>query len=111
MTLSEYRPRGIVFAEKVDNDSRIVTVLGPIDVSAGDYLIHTHEGVRVVNGKLFENEYEKVSDNSEPEEFHPAGKSVDVVTEYMRNNPNEVDRIIQEERDGASRKRITEFSK
>lgn len=108
MTLVEYRPKSTVWAEKVDEDSRIVTVLGPLDVSAGDYLIHTHEGVKVVNGKVFENEY--VAVESKPE-FHPAGHSVDEVVSYLNDNSDEVDRIVQEERDGASRKGILNYAK
>lgn len=106
MTLIEYRPKGTIWAEKIEETARIVTVLGPLDVTAGDYLIHTHEGVRVVNSVVFENEYEAVP---EKEVFHPAGSNVDEVVEYMRENPDEVARIIQEERDGASRKGITEY--
>lgn len=108
MTLIEYRPKGTIWAEKIAESARIVTVLGPLDVTAGDYLIHTHEGVRVVNGVVFENEY--VAVESKPE-FHPAGKTVDEVTSYLRENPDEVDRVIQEERDGASRKGIIEYAK
>lgn len=108
MTLIEYRPKGTIWAEKIAESARIVTVLGPLDVTAGDYLIHTHEGVRVVNGKIFENEYEPVE---EKEEFHPAGHSVDEVVSYLNNNPDEVDRVIQEERDGASRKGILNYAK
>ena len=108
MSLTEYRPKGTIWAERVAENSRIVTVLGPLDVSAGDYLIHTHEGVRVVNGVVFENEYVEVE--TKPE-FHPAGHSVDEVVSYLNDNPDEVDRVIQEERDGASRKGILSYAK
>lgn len=108
MTLIEFRPKGTIWAEKVEEDSRIVTVLGPLDVSAGDYLIHTHEGVKVVNGKVFENEY--VAVESKPE-FHPSGKTVEEVVAYLDENPDEIDRVIQEERDGASRKGIVSYAK
>ena len=106
MSLTEFRPKGTIWAEKVTEDSRIVTVLGPLDVKAGDYVIHTHDGVRVVNGQVFENEYEVVE--SKPV-FHPAGKTVEEVVNYLKSNPGEVDRIVQEERDGASRKGILEY--
>lgn len=106
MTLIEFRPKGTIWAEKIEESARVVTILGPLDVTAGDYLIYTHEGVRVVNGVVFENEYEAVP---EKEVFHPSGNTVDVVVEYMNENPDEVARIIQEERDGASRKGITEY--
>lgn len=108
MTLIEYRPKGTIWAEKIAEDARIVTVLGPLDVSKGDYLIHTHEGVRVVNGVVFENEY--VALETKPE-FHPAGKTVEEVVSYLRDNPDEVERIVQEERDGASRKGILDYAK
>ena len=108
MTLIEFRPKGTIWAEKVAEDSRIVTVLGPLDVNKGDYLIHTHEGVRVVNGVVFENEY--VAVESKPE-FHPSGKTVEEVVSYLDENPSEVGRVIQEERDGASRKGIVNYAK
>ncbi len=111
MSLTEYRPKGTIWAEKVAEDSRIVTVLGPLDVSAGDYLIHTHEGVKVVNGKVFENEYVAVESKPEKDEFHPAGKTVEEVVSYLNDNPDDVDRVIQEERDGASRKGILSYAK
>lgn len=104
--MKEYRLKGTIQAEKVPENTRMVTVHGPVDIEAGDYLIYTHEGVKVVNGKLFENEYSEVKGDSE---FKPAGKLVDVVVEFMRENPDQVERIKQEERDGANRKGILEY--
>lgn len=109
MTIKDYRVSATIKAERVEKGGNVVTHLGPMYAGEGDYLVYQPDGsVTIWDKERFETHYSEVKGN---DEFHPAGKTVDTVVEYMRENPDQVDRIIQEERDGSSRKGIVEYAK
>ena len=105
--MKEYRVKATVRAERVEENSRVMTDTGVKDVAAGDYLVYlSGGGAIVVQGEDFENTYAEVKGDSE---YHPAGNTVEAVVEFMRENPDQVERIKQEERDGGTRKGILEY--
>lgn len=106
MTVREYRVKGTVNAEVVNTAGHVHTRTGVVWANAGDYLVHDN-GTHVVNAEDFEKNYEPVN-VSEP--FHPAGKTVESVVEFMKSFPEEVNRIKAEEEAGAKRKGILEFA-
>jgi len=106
MGTKEYRSKKRVIAEKVEESGQVMTSNGPGFAFAGDYLVHEVTGTRVVAGEDFDAEYDEIQGDAE---FHPAGKTVDAVLEFLAANPDQVDRVKQEERDGASRKGILNY--
>lgn len=110
--VQEYRARGTIRAEKVEEDTRIVTVHGVENVKAGDYLVYQSGGVSVMSGAAFEKEYVVLEESvSEARKFTPAGKTVEVVLEFLKANPDEIERVRELEEDGASRKKILDYAK
>lgn len=108
MTVKTYRPSNTVEAEEIENGGNYPTVSGLQWGNPGDYLVYGSDGVRIIDGEHFRMHYEEVSVNGEV--FHPTGNTVEVVVEYMRNNPEEIARVKEEELAGASRKGILEFN-
>ena len=79
---------------------------------AGDYVVYGNDGTRIVKGSEFDAEYVLVeTEESEARKFTPAGKSVEDVVEFLKENPDEVERVKQLERDGGSRKGILNYEK
>lgn len=105
--MKEYRVKATVQAEKVSETARVMTDTGVQEATEGDYLVYLNGGgCVVVQGDVFEDTYAEVKGDSE---FHPAGKTVDAVVEFLRENPDQADRVKQEERDGGNRKGILEY--
>lgn len=106
----DYKLRTHVRAEKLEKDKSVGTANGVQTGYAGDYLVHVPGyGTKLVKGNAFEAEYVPVGDEEKVvAEFTPKGKTVDVVLEFLSANPGERERVLQEERDGASRKGILE---
>lgn len=103
----EYRPRENVFAKQLEKDCRIVADNRPRNAKAGDYVVYAKDGAHLVDGKEFERLYREVEGDSE---FHPAGNTVETVVEFLKANPDQVDRVKAEEKKGANRKGIVEFA-
>lgn len=108
MGTKEYRSKARVTAEKLTETGQVMTSNGPGFAFAGDYLVHGAMGTRIIPGEDFEHGWDEVKGDNE---FHPAGKTVEIVTAFLDEHPDEVDRIKQEERDGASRKGILDYAK
>jgi hypothetical protein len=84
-----------------------MTHAGAQDVNAGDYLVYLNGGgCVVVQGDVFDDIYAEVKGDSE---FHPAGNTVEQVLEFLAENPDQADRVKQEERDGGNRKGILSY--
>lgn len=108
--VQEYRWSEILRAEIVEEDSRVNTLAGVEWAKAGDYLVHIDGGVKIATAEYWERMTEPVTEKeSEARKFSPAGKSVETVVEFMKENPDEVDRVKAEEKSGGNRKGITEF--
>lgn len=124
--MSYYRSSVIVYATQLDEDQTIVTDTGPVRGNRGDYLVYSNGSTHIVDEATFTSGYElvdepglsttsnasstTVDDGSNGDTvFHPAGKTVDVVVGYMKSNPDEVSRIQDEEKKGASRSGITGY--
>jgi len=71
-----------------------------------NYDVNPAVAKRVMAGEDFDAEYDEIQGDAE---FHPAGKTEDAVLEFLAANPDQVDRVKQEERDGASRKGILNY--
>lgn len=108
MSVVEYRKRARVVAEKVAESGPVSTANGAGYALEGDYLVYAITGVIVVNGAEFEREYEEIQGDND---FHPAGKTVEVVLNFLREYPDEIDRVKEEEKSGAERKGILEYEK
>lgn len=105
--MKEYRVKATVHAERVEENSRVMTHAGAQDVNAGDYLVYLNGGgTIVVQGDVFDDTYAEIQGDSE---FHPAGNTVEQVLEFLADNPDQVDRVKQEERDGGNRKGILSY--
>lgn len=105
----EYRLRNFIRAEKLETNQRVMTTNGAVNAKAGDYLVYG-VNVCVVNGAEFENEYSLVEESvSESRKFSPVGKTVEDVLKFLREYPDEVDRVKEIEKAGASRKSILEY--
>lgn len=105
--MKEYRVKATVRAEKIEETSRVMTDTGVSEANAGDYLVYLNGGgCIVVQGSEFDDKYAEVKGDNE---FHPAGNTVDAVVEFLKNNPDQIDRVKQEERDGGNRKGILEY--
>lgn len=108
----EYRHRDYVKAERLENDGNVYLSGGKSFGKAGDYLVYEANGTRLVKGAEFEREFVVVEESiSESRKFSPLGKTVDEVLEFLREFPDEIDRVKQEERDGGSRKGILDYEK
>lgn len=133
-----YRSKAVYLAVQLSEDQTIVTVSGPIRANSGDFLVSSLGGIHIVDEATFTEGYELVPDNvpspgtntqsgsnttSSGSEtttvndqsngdalFHPGGNTVDVVTQFMKDNPGEVDRIKEEEKKGASRTGILSWT-
>lgn len=105
--VKEYRARDNIRAKRIDKDCRVVADNRPRNVKAGDYLVYDAKGAHLVDGKEFEKLYREVEGDSE---FHPAGNTVENVVEFLKANPDQVDRVKAEEKKGANRKGIVEFA-
>ena len=105
--MKEYRVKATVHAERVEENSRVMTNAGVQEVNAGDYLVYLNGGgTVVVQGDVFDDTYAEIKGDSE---FHPAGNTVETVLEFLKNNPDQIDRVKQEERDGGNRKGILSY--
>lgn len=108
----DYKKRDYVRAELIETDSQVGTRDGMRGAKAGDYLVYESAGTRVVKGSVFNAEFVLVeSEESEARQFSPGGKSVEEVLEFLKENPDEVERVKQLERDGGSRKGILNYEK
>lgn len=106
----EYMSTRRVLAEKLDEGEYVNATSGRIWGNAGDYVTYTADGAYVVPGDEFEREYKPIpEDVSEARKFIPAGKTVEQVVEFLKENPDEIERVKQLERDGGSRKGILEY--
>lgn len=108
MAIKEYRRIGTVQAEQVEESGQVSLSNGPGWANKGDYLVYENGTVSVVSADNFESRFEEVKGDSE---FHPAGKTVEAVVEYMKEFPDQIRRIQDEESKGAERKGIMEYEK
>jgi hypothetical protein len=105
--VKEYRYVKTVRAERVNESGNVITNTGPVFAAEGSYLVYAETGgFKVVDGDVFEKGYSEVKRDSE---FVPQGKTVDQVVDYLKENPDDIERVKQLERDGASRKGILEY--
>jgi hypothetical protein len=110
MGIQEYRLREYVQAERIEHSGTVFTSHGPVFGKEGDYLLHRSGRVVYVVADAFEDKYEPVpEDVSEARKFVPGGKTVDQVLEFLKENPDEVERVKKLEREGGSRKGILEY--
>jgi hypothetical protein len=107
----EYRKREYVKALKLTESDYVFTTNGKEFGREGDYLMQTEDGTYLVSGEWFDEQYEPVPEEvTEARKFVPAGKTVEQVIEFLRENPEEIERVKQLERDGGSRKGILEYA-
>jgi hypothetical protein len=105
--VKEYRVKATVQAERVEENSRVMTNAGVQEVNSGDYMVYLNGGgTIIVQGDVFDEMYAEVKGDSE---FHPAGNTVEQVLEFLADNPDQLDRVKQEERDGGNRKGILSY--
>jgi len=104
--MKEYRVKRNVFAEKVEESGRVNTPTGLQWAEAGDYLVHDDNGSHLEPGVEFEDVYVEIQGDSE---FHPAGNTVERVVEFLKENPDQAERIQAEELNGAKRKGIADY--
>jgi hypothetical protein len=103
-----YRSTEIIRAYRVEGESvRIPTVLGVMEARDGDYVALVEGGEQILSPDWFEANYSELRGDNE---FHPDGKTVEQVVEFMKLNPDQVPRIIAEENAGAGRKGITGYA-
>lgn len=105
MTAKEYRNKYRVLAEEVEKTGTVMTSAGPGFAYKGDFLCYGAHTF-VMPREAFLEQYEEIKGDNE---FHPGGKTVDEVVAFLAENPDEIDRIKQEERDGGSRKGILSY--
>jgi hypothetical protein len=105
--MKEYRVKGYVLAEKIAESGNVNTPTGVRYAEAGDYLVYDASGSHIEPGAEFEDLYEEVKGDSE---FHPAGKTVEDVIAFLKENPDQVNRVKEEEAKGAKRKGIAEYN-
>lgn len=103
----DYKLREYVRAERVNETGWVNTRNGREFARHGSYLVYGNNGVRLVRGEAFEREYVEV--DIAVAEFNPAGKSVGEVVDFMRLNPDEIERVKDAERKGGNRKGILEY--
>ena len=102
-----YRRSGTVKAEQVSVTGPVSTGNGLGFANEGDYLVYGDQGTYVVTCGDFEDNWTEVKGDPE---YSPAGKTVDQVIDFMRENPDQVDRIKSEEKSGGQRKGILNFA-
>ena len=108
--VKEYRYSEILRAELVETDARINTINGVEWVKAGDYLVHVENGVQIVSAEYWERVTVPVTqEESDARRYSPRGKQVDDVVKFLKENPDEVERVKAEEAEGGKRKGILEF--
>lgn len=107
----QYRSRHAVTALKLEESEYVFTTRGKEFGNVGDYLLKSTEGyVTLVDQESFDNMYEPVPNEvTEARKFSPTGKTIPEVLEFLKGNPDEIDRVKQLERDGGSRKGILEY--
>lgn len=98
--MNTYRNSEIVSAYRLENAERMVTRDGVRDVDAGTWVLHSEDGVRLMEDAAFRARYEvwdggeagqgdsgESGPENQPEsvpEFSPVGRTVDEVTAYLR---------------------------
>lgn len=107
----EYRARESVRALKLTESDYVFTKNGKEFAREGDYLMEIpDDGVFLVSGEWFDEKYEPIPEAvSEARKFTPTGKTIPEVLEFLKENPDEIERVKQLERDGGSRKGILEY--
>lgn len=107
----EYQAREFVKALKLTEDDNVFTTNGKEFGRKGDYLMQVpDDGTYLVAGEWFDEKYEPVAEKlSEARQFTPAGKTVEEVVSFLKEFPEETERVKQLERDGGSRKGILEY--
>jgi hypothetical protein len=108
----EYRHRQTVSARRLEEDETVFTKNGAEYGREGQYLVHVpNDGVYLVGGEYFEEHYELIPESvSEARKFTPEGKTVEQVLEFMREHPEEIDRVKKLEAKGVGRKGIMEYA-
>lgn len=111
MGVNEYRARNTVRAEQLEEGGNHVTANGVSYIPAGDYLVHIPGyGTRRVEKDAFESEYVVITDaEAEVRAYVPEGQTVEKVLEFLRDNPDEVERIKALESVAGKRKGILEY--
>lgn len=104
--MKEYRSRETIKARRVEKPERLSTILGVMTARVGDYVARVEGGIQILSAEYFESHYAEVKGDSE---FVPAGKTVEQVIEFLKANPEQVDRVKELESRGANRKGIAEY--
>lgn len=107
----EFRARETVKAIRLTEDGYVFTKNGKEFGRVGDYLQDVpNDGVFLVSGEWFDENYEPIPEAvTEARKFSPTGKTIPEVLEFLKENPDEIERVKQLERDGGSRKGILEY--
>lgn len=108
----QYRNVLTIGAEKVEESGMFSTYDGVRFIPEGDYIVHVPGfGTKHVEAHEFDATYELVPDEEIlAQQFTPQGKTVDYVVAFMRDNPQEVDRIKALESAGGKRKAILNYA-
>jgi len=104
--MKEYRSRETIRARRVEKPERISTILGVMTARIGDYVALVPGGEQILSAEYFESHYSEIKGDSE---FVPAGKTVEQVIEFLKENPDQVERVKELEKNGANRKGIAEY--
>lgn len=107
----DYRSRHAVKALKLTETENVFTTSGKEFAEAGDYLLKSADGlVYLVKEDAFDDMYELVPEAvTAARAFTPDGKTIPEVVEFFKDNPDEIERVKQLERDSGSRKGILEY--
>lgn len=110
--VQEYRHREFVRAEKLEGNGTTFTGNGVVEYHEGDYLVYGEKGTVLVKGSVFEREFVLLEESvREARQFTPAGKTVEAVLEFLKENPDEVSRVKELEASGGKRRGILEYEK
>jgi hypothetical protein len=104
--LKQYRDKNTVYAICLVNGGAIGLSSGLGFAGVGDYVIHENGTTRLIEKEDFESRYVELEGDSE---YSPVGKLVDDVVVFMKENPDQVDRIKELELAGAERKGIMNY--
>lgn len=105
--IRSYRLRENVRAERVTEAGWTNTRNGREFAHYGTYKVYGNNGLRLVRREAFEGEYEPVDTVAE---FNPDNYSVLEVVNFLKLNPDEIERVKAFENRGKQRKTILDYT-
>jgi hypothetical protein len=103
--VKEYRVKRTIKARRL-NAGVTGTSNGPVTVCDGDYEVYIDNRTFVMSKDVFEDTYEE---NEGDNEYSPEGHTVEQVIEFMKENPDQINRVKQIEKQHGERKTIMEY--